>query len=225
MDNPPIVTGTPKIALIHATPMAIDPVLAAFGAAWPEAELANVLDDSLSADRNKTEDLSPELSRRIVDLGHYAERLGTDGILYTCSAFGSAIEAAAREIPLPVLKPNQAMFEAALEHGDRIAMLYTFEPSRQSMEAEFRDTASKRNSAAVLTSFGAAGANDALRAGDADTHNRLVADHAAKLDGFDAVLLAHFSTSRALDTVRQVIDIPVLTAPDSAVAKMRRLIS
>lgn len=225
MDNLSKVRGARKIALIHATPMAIDPVLAAFATAWPQAELANVLDDSLSADRNKVGCLSPELSRRIVELGHYAERLGTDGILYTCSAFGSAIETAASEIALPVLKPNQAMFEAALEHGDKIAMLYTFEPSRQSMEAEFRDTASKHNSTAVLTSFGAAGANAALHAGDADTHNRLVADHAAKLDGFDAVLLAHFSTARALDAVRQVTDIPVLTAPGSAVAKMRRLVS
>lgn len=225
MDSPPEVNIAPKIALIHATPMAIDPVLAAFAAAWPEADPVNVLDDSLSLDRSKVQDLSPDLSRRIVELGHYAERLDADGILYTCSAFGSAIEAAAAEIPLPVLKPNQAMFEAALEHGDAIAMLYTFEPSRQSMEAEFRDEASKQNSAATLTSFGAAGANAALRAGDADTHNRLVADEAAKLDGFDAVMLAHFSTSRALDTVRQVTDIPVLTAPGSAVAKMRRLVS
>jgi hypothetical protein len=38
-------------------------------------------------------------------------------------------------------------------------------------------------------------------------------------------MLGHFSTSRALRAVQQVIDVPILTAPDSAVAKMKRLVT
>ena len=65
---------------------------------------------------------------------------------------------------------------------------------------------------------------DRLRGGDADTHNRLVAEHAPQLAGCDAIMLAHFSTSRAAAAVRATVATPVFTAPDAAVARMRALI-
>src|SRR3978361_610120 len=108
---------SPRIVLIHATPVAIEPIHQAFSEAWCEAELVNLLDDGLTTERAKTHDLSQSLIERFVDLVHYASRAGADGILATCSAFGPAIERAASELPVPVLKPNEAMFQAAFEYG------------------------------------------------------------------------------------------------------------
>jgi len=42
--------SAPRIALIHATPHAIEPVNSSFKKLWPEASLQNILDDSLSKD-------------------------------------------------------------------------------------------------------------------------------------------------------------------------------
>ena len=42
-----------RIALIHAVTVAIEPVQDAFRQLWPEAECANILDDSLSRDRER----------------------------------------------------------------------------------------------------------------------------------------------------------------------------
>ena len=39
-----------KIALIHATPLAMQPVSEVFAALWPEAKCRNLLDDSVSPD-------------------------------------------------------------------------------------------------------------------------------------------------------------------------------
>jgi len=66
---------------------------------------------------------------------------------------------------------------------------------------------------------------DALRAGDAETHNRLVAARAPELADCDAIMLAHFSTSRAYDQTRALVDVPVLTSPDSAVDRMREMLA
>jgi aspartate/glutamate racemase len=215
----------PRIALIHATPVAVEPIHQALAAAWPEAQPVNILDDSLSLDRAAAGEISPALTERIVALATYARGIGSDGILFTCSAFGSAIETAAGLLDIPVLKPNEAMFEAAIGQGRAVAMIATFLPARAGMEAEFADEAARLGSDARLTSIVVEAAMTALKAGDAETHNRLVADAVRTLTGFDTIVLAHFSTSRAADAVRRVVGIPVLTSPDAAVAKLRRLIA
>lgn len=215
----------PRIALIHATPVAIEPIKEALAAAWPEAEAVNILEDSLSPDLTAAGELTESLTQRIVDLGLYARKIGSDGILYTCSSFGSAIEKAAGLMDIPVLKPNEAMFEAAIRRGGKTAMIATFKPAQASMETEFREEAERLSPDATITTFVVEPAMTALRGGDAETHNRLVSEQARELSGYDAIVLAHFSTSRAATAVRSVTSIPVLTSPDAAVAKLKRLVA
>lgn len=213
---------TPRIVLLHATPVAIEPILAAFAADWPDAELVNLLDDGLTIDRARAADLTEEMIERFVAFARYGHRIGADGLLVTCSAFGPAIERAAAELPIPVLKPNEAMFEAALSYGDRIGMLATFAPAVATMEDEFAEDARRLRPSAAISTVLVPDAIDLLRKGDAATHNRLVAEQAPRLAGMDAVMLAHFSTSRAAGAVRANLSIPVLTSPETAVAKMRQ---
>ena len=217
---------SPRIALIHAVTVAIDPVHEAFTRLWQEANCSNLLEDSLSPDRERDGLLTPEMSARIGALADYAMSTGAHGILFTCSAFGEAIEAAAARLPIPVLKPNSAMFEAALERGERLGMLATFPPAAEGMEREFEQlTRSQGASNARLKTICVADALRALKAGDAETHNRLLSDAASQLTGCDAVMLAHFSTARAERDVSSKLDCPVLTSPAAAVRKLRREIT
>ena len=64
----------------------------------------------------------------------------------------------------------------------------------------------------------------ALKAGNGAEHDRLLAEAAPRFAGCDAILLAHFSTSRAAPRVTAVLDRPVLTSPSSAVAKLKTTI-
>jgi len=215
----------PRIALIHATAIAVDPIRQELSSSWPDVDAVNILEDSLAPDRAKVADLTPELTSRIIALAQYARSIGSDAVLFTCSAFGAAIAQAARTVDIPVLKPNEAMFEAAIAAGGRVAMLYTFPPARIGMEEEFREQAANMKSPAVMDSFLVQHAIEAVRAGDAATHNRLVSEAAAKLDGYDAIVLAHFSTARALDDVRAATLVPVFSSPKAAVQKLRRLVA
>jgi hypothetical protein len=213
-----------RIALVHATPVAVDPIAQSFREIWPEADPVGILDDGLALDRAAAGALTEDLARRIVALGQYGLSTGAKAILYTCSAFGPAIEEAARLLPVPVLKPNEAMFEEALSHGGNIGMIATFGPAVAMMEQEFAEEAARMKPGARLTSWLAPGAIEALRAGDAETHNRRVAEGVAALGPRDAILLAHYSTSRAREACRALTARPVLSSPDAAVRKLRRLL-
>ncbi len=214
-----------RIVLLHATPVAMQPVHTAFANSWPEAEIINLLDDGLSIDRAREGQLSEAMIKRFVRFGQYGFDMGADGILATCSAFGPAIDAMANALPVPVLKPNEAMFQAALQKGRRIGMLATFGPAIGTMTEEFAEYAAQTGSDATLKTVLVEGAIGLLRNGDEQGHNRLVAEQAARLSDCDVIMLAHFSTSRAATLVRAHTPVPVLTAPDTAVERMRTLIS
>jgi len=212
-----------RIALIHATPAAVEPIRAAFAEAWPEPDLVNLLDDSLSRDRALKPELTDDIYGRFDALGAYSVAIGASGILFTCSAFGPAIERVARAVEIPVLKPNEAMFAEAIQIGGRIGMLATFEPSIASMTAEFEADAAKTGPDTTLESVFVPDAMAALVAGDRGRHDALVAEAATALAHCKAIMLAQFSMAPAAARLRQRLPgKPVLTSPDAAVATMKK---
>jgi Asp/Glu/hydantoin racemase len=212
----------PRIFLVHALRDAIDPARAAMARGWPEARVANLLDDSLSADHaGRGGVLDDPMRARFRALTQYAVATGADGILFTCSAFGDAIEEARATMAIPVLKPDEAALEAALDAGPRIALLATFPATIPSITRELHKAAGQRGVTPVVTTGVVAGALRALQDGDAARHDALIAEAAAQYEDADALVLAQFSMARA---AHKIGGRRVLATPDSAVAKLRRLV-
>ena len=213
-----------RIGLIHAVRVSIDPIEAAFRRLWPEARTTNLLDDSLSADLAEAGALTPAIVDRFRRLGRYTADCGADAILFACSAFGPAIEAVRRDLTIPVLKPNEAMVEDAVAAGARLGLLVTFEPTIASMIPEIEAAARERGEPVAIEPRFVPGAMAALNGGHAEEHDARIADAARELAGCDAVILAQFSMARAKAPVAGRVPCPVLTTPDSAVAKLKRLL-
>lgn len=168
------------------------------------------------------------MTERFLDLAAYARRCGADAILFTCSAFGPAIEAVKAAHPgVPVLKPNEAMIEAALDAAPsgRIGLVATFRPTFASMRPEFAQAAAARGIALDLREGFAEGAMAALEAGDGAGHDARAAEAARRLADCEAIALAQFSLARAAPAVARATGKPVLTTPDSAVARLRSLLA
>lgn len=207
-----------RIALIHALKHSIVPIEASFARLWPDATITNLLDDSLSADVARDGRLTSAMTDRFLALGRYVASTQVNAILFTCSAFGPCIEAVARQQPMPVLKPNEAMIEHAVARGHRIGLLATFAPTLQSMPPEFP------SSVQVVPKL-AEGALAALDRGDRAEHDRLVAKASRDLRDCDLIALAQYSMAPAAALVEQTSNLPVLTTPDSAVRKLRELLA
>jgi hypothetical protein len=176
------------------------------------------MDDSLSADLAKAGDLTEDMTQRFLTLSKYAFSTGADGILFTCSAFGPCIEECARQLPqIPVLKPNEAMVEEVASMAHRVGLLASFAPTLLSMPREFPQEVT------VITKW-AEGALAALDRGDGEAHDALAARAAETLADCDLIVLAQFSLARAAASVARSTGLKVLTTPDCAVRKLRRLL-
>jgi aspartate/glutamate racemase len=205
--------------MIHALAHSVAPINDAMARQWPGAERVNLLDDSLSRDLAAGRG-GPAMEARFLSLGAYAIGSGAEAILFTCSAFGTCIEAVQQRWPaLPVLKPNEAMIDEAVAAagGRPIGLLASFAPTAESMPREFP-------AGARLEVELAAAALEALDAGDLDGHDRaaLRAGQALAARGCAVIALAQFSLARAAPLLRSSLRVPVLTTVDSAIAELRR---
>jgi Asp/Glu/hydantoin racemase len=210
-----------RVALIHALAHSVQPINQEMARQWPECERMNLLDDSLSADLARSpHGLDAAMHDRFFALADYAISTGANGLLFTCSAFGPCIEAVARRCNVPVLKPNEAMIDEAVQLGRRIGLIATFMPTLQSMPAEFPSDVE------VLPVL-AQGALDALNAGDVGAHDKLIAQAAqhAVTQGADVIALAQFSMARAEALVSASVARPVISTVGSAVRAMRIALS
>ena len=212
------MTAPRRVALIHALELSMQPINDAFARLWPEAVRINLLDDSLSADRAAAGELTSGMIDRFLTLGRYARHQArADAILFTCSAFGPAIDAVAEDLNIPVHKPNSAMIEraVALADGGRIGLVATFAPTLQSMPPEFPEGTDLR---LILVPRALA----AAQAGNGAEHDRLAADVVA-VEGTDCsvIALSQFSLARARTEVARLSGKPVLVTPDCAVEAIR----
>ncbi|GLQ35345.1 arylsulfatase [Amylibacter marinus] len=216
------MTERPRIALIHATKVAIEPIETAAKEIWAEAETFSILEEALALDRQKHSDLTSDMNRRIVDLARYAEAANADGVLFTCSSFGDAISRANLDTNIPVMKPNEAMFDDAFSYGDNVTMIYTFPPAAPSMEAEFAEIAKAKGRDATLTSVLCENALEAKKAGDVAAHDQMIADTVAQITNADVILFAQFSMASAAPLAREGTHTPILTSPESAIKEVRQ---
>lgn len=221
---------TPRIALIHPLLPALQASVAAFRQHWPEALCLNLLDDSLPDDLYRLGMSHPDVRRRIAALLDYARGLEVSAILFTGSGFGPLLDELGPSLGVPLLKPNQAMFEEALalaggQPSRPLGMLVSFPAAAEAMKADF-EVARRAAGVHVKLEFAfVPEAMERLRAGDAEGHNHAVARGSNALAHCSAVMLAQFSMAQARDTVAAAIAAPVLSSPDSAVKKLRRLVT
>lgn len=216
---------TPKIFLIHAATVSMAPINQCFASIWPNARVANLLEDALYDDLKEAGGLTAQIIQRIGLLGQYCELAGAQAILFTGSAFGPAVDQLQAKSRIPVLKPNEALYEEICAQAGKVALLSTVPVALSSMMAEIGDLAAIRGSNPAVTPVAIANAFEALQAGDDATHDKLIEmairAHEAT---HDAIALGQFSMWAVGNRLRTSTTKPLITTPDTAVEYIQKLL-
>lgn len=218
------MSTAPRIFLVHAVDVSMAPASNSFKKLWPEASIVNLLDESLAIDMLADGKMTPRMVERFARLGQYCVDAGADAILFTCSAFGEAINNLKTLQKIPILTPNQALFEELLQIGGKAAMLTTFTPSVQALRSELADMAATLGLKPDVDSYMVEGALDELLAQRGHEHDRLIAQRVNGLSQYPTIVLGQFSMAQAALHPEIKSSARILTTPDCAVRKLKGLL-
>lgn len=207
------------LGLVH-TSATLVPVFAQLcKAKLPQVETFNIVDDSLVRAIGAKGSVTPDIARRVAGYIASAEAGGADFILVTCSSIGPAVEAAALNTSVPVLRVDQPMADKAVQTGRRIGVIATLSTTLNPTSDLVRRRATLAGKTIELTAQLCEGAFEALMSGDGAKHDTLVAAALKKLAGnVDVIVLAQASMARVVEGLAEADRrVPILASPPLAI--------
>lgn len=213
-----------RIFLVHPTPLAMAPIDEAFKTLWPQAQTLNLLDESLYADIPQDGTLAPAIYDRVATLLRHCEASGADGIVFSGSTFGPAVDKARVAMHVPVLRAEEAMMEQAVALGEHILLVCTAKRAMPVVRATLDAAVTRAGLTRQISELWVAGARNAITAGDIATHDELIAQQVAAAGDFGVIIFGQMSMAPARVPLPQDIARRIVTGPEATVARMRTLV-
>ena len=213
-----------RVTMIHAIPESIPPVRLAFSEEFPEAEVVNVLDETLLVDFD--DQLTPKLRRRMTDLIGFCQDNGADAIGLACSVYAPVVDAAKHLVDVPLVSSYGPVMEEAVAAGSRIGLIASVSATMRDSEYYLRLAAQESGKEIEPHLCLAEDLISVMRTeGQSGLERRLEEEISKLAKDTDAVLLSQFSFAAALAYLKTVSPVPVLSAPHSSARALKRLLA
>lgn len=213
------------ITVIHTTPATIASTQNLIKKEIPDAQVYNILDDSILPDM-KSKNNIPWVRERWLSYAETAMRNGSDLVLSACSTVGDFADEANTILPIPVYRIDEAMAREAVKRGGHIYVFATLESTLSPTSKLISRIAHEENARCSLDSFLVEGAYDSLMNGDPNHHNELIMDAVSKVkDKADSIVLAQASMAGALASADEETAKKILTSPVLAIQAIKKQFS
>lgn len=199
-----------KIALIHATTTALNPIERAFREEAPDVDLFHFMDTNLLAMMEKSGSLTPEIIRRFSLLVNLAVQSDVDCIQLTCSAFNNVTTILQPLYPVKLFRSDEAMLDEALTYK-RIGLISTVKETPIALLSYLRE----KNPDILVESLVDPGTIHLLSQGRKEEHDERIREMIYQIDGkVDVIVLSQYSMEHVAIQVNP--SVPILTAPRTA---------
>lgn len=203
-----------KLAILHTTPVTIEPLKRLAEELLPGCRTFNMMDDTILPQLAENGGVLDAVKERLCAYASFAERQGADCILSACSSVGEIVADLRQTVSVPVVRIDEAMAERAVELGERIGVAATLQTTLEPTLRLLRAKAAEAGSSVTVTPALAADAYRKLIAGDKEGHD---AELAAVLTGLaaaaDVVVLAQASMAGVVAALPEPIRDRFLTSP------------
>ncbi len=214
-----------RVVCVHTAMALVEPMTKFFKEILPEVKLNHIADDSLIQEVIANNEVTPAVRRRLLSYYNAAADSGADVVFNTCSSVGDIADYGNIYARIPIFRIDQPMAAKAVASADRIGVISTLpttlDPTRRLLENE----AKKAGREVVLVDGLADGAFAAGQSGDSETHDRLIAEAAARIaDQVDMFVLAQGSMARMEQRLSELTGKPVLSSPVLGVEGLRKFL-
>ncbi len=222
----------PHLGLLHTGEAHVGAFAALFEEILPEAMLSHLVREDLLLRAQLAGELTPDIAAETAESLQELAAQGARLVLCTCSTLGPAVEAAAAEISVPLLRVDRPLAEAAVAAGARLLVVAALETTLAPTQALLKDAASRAGREVDLEVLSLPEAWEAFESGDREGYLRQIADAVRNAvedagarngtGGFDAVILAQASMAGAAEQLSG-LGTPVLASPRLAVERAAEL--
>ena len=216
-----------QIACIHTVYGVIESFIQQMREGIPGDFLIHTLYDDFLAT-----DAAPGRAGKFTAINHQRLRLdlqaqvltGADVIVVTCSTLSPSVRLLRGEFNVPIVAIDDAMMEEAVSRGTRIGLLATAQSTVKASASTLYAAAQACGKEIDLQIICDEKAILALKAGDKETHDRMVLEMAGQFRERDVIVLAQASTAYMEQAVAEVTGIPTLSSPSRCIERIHALL-
>lgn len=210
-----------KIGVIHTTKATVDSLTELIKSKIEDAEVYNILDDSILRDMAGEKDTGM-VRWRWLEYAKILEKLGMDIILSACSTVGGFAEEADHELRVPVLRIDEAMAEKAIAQGEKIGVFATLNSTLNPTVSLIKRKAEKAGRTVSVRAVLVDGAYDALMSQNKELHDSKIAEALKGCQGeVDVIVLAQASMASAVSASLDLDQNQILTSPVLGIDRLK----
>ncbi len=190
------------LAIIHTTPVTVEPLKALAAELLPSYDVVNFVDDSILPQLKRNDGDIQAVTGRLLSYARFAEEVGADVILSACSSVGGVVARMQQQVAIPVVRIDEAMAEAAVQRGRRIGVAATLTTTLNPTMQLVQSKADAAGVAVEIVPLVADTAYQKLLAGDKAGHDAELASALSDLAAsVDVVVLAQASMARVVSSL------------------------
>jgi aspartate/glutamate racemase len=214
-----------KVAVLHTTPVTVEPLKELASNMIPECKVLNFVDDSILPQLAENGGDIEDIEERLIQYAKNAEQVGADVILNACSSVGEVVAKAREQLSVPIVRIDEAMAEKAIKQGNQIGVVATLsttlDPTLRLLQEKARDF----NRTVEFKPKLAEEAYKCLIAGDKKGHDTTLAKTLMEIaKETDVVVLAQASMARVVSTLPEKQQKKFLSSPELGMEKVRQVL-
>lgn len=213
----------PVLGIVHTSFALVELLNNLVKAQLPGVKVVNVVDDTLLT-YARERGVDDALRRRMRNYFNSAADAGAQVILNACSSVGETVDTARDQVPVPILKIDEAMAAKAVTAGRRIAVLATVASTLGPTGRLLRKQAEALKRQIEIDEVLCDGAFDLLLAGKTDEHDRRITEAVMKAaQNHDVLVFAQASMSRLVPSLTGKISVPLFASPELAMGRLKEM--